>query len=304
MEFDLLTRETPDEYHARRAHGIELNGDQADFDRVQAALRRRWALHIGASRNWFGIHGADQPTGRWLLSIHGHWRELRLYRETSWSGHWPSAVDELFWWIQGVADARGEGDAVRGFLAVPELLNPVETAHILGASGQVWLTTRLSYLRRRTGPLSDRDRALLDLARMQLYVGQRDRRYFGAQARAIAGDTDAAAEWAVLAPQLPVPGPIDNVPGYTEPTGPVPGKLPIHGRNETLKRHQALAIASTHEWLTHNATDPTTDTYEVTLPDKQIRHLPADAVLPWVLGVADQHNQPHLVIYREGDDIA
>lgn len=291
--------------------------------RIEGALRRRHYLHLGAQAGWCEVLGADEMAGRYLVAISGR-RRLLSSATPTWIRSAEVRIDEPRWWAVGVADVHG--------LVLPEqlpdhggLLTTAETADELGVSakgiGQLVAAARRDPDANQLTPLgvSRRDpwhffarevelhQAVADLAsQQQAHAAAKAAReplgtFQAAMTRTRSRITRARKAWQAIAEVFPSPPALDDA--AAAKVAPSPDPLPLGSSHDAENRLNALLIGEREGWFGYDGYNSADDLYSVSLVrggGRFARLLPRQAVLPWVLGVADASGGHRLVAYREG----
>lgn len=239
---------------------------------------------------------------------------------------------EAFAWCDGLCAAAGGGDRVARVAAepVPELVKVSDVGRMIPASdgrggrGGPWLSRQgvawnvnagnlyclygrgkskwLFMAQVKSEALERRvrtaERATRDAARAGEVAGARAaQRELAALMRQA---DDAQAAWLEVRRLLPPPSRPSAAEVALRPK-PSPNPLPIsESKSGVTRRVDALMIAHEQGWLEylHPSVDNTRYAVRVGTGRRARREIPYDAVLPWVLGVADWHGRADLVAYR------
>jgi hypothetical protein len=277
-----------------------------DTDRAAAGGRQTYlalrALRVVQQAGWADLVAADMLAGRYVLDVgtptRPHYRTLHR--------------GEPFWYCVGFGDACGGGDRVADLVDedVPDLLDSAGAAAIIP---------------RELFPFApsmtvDGVRHLVDTGNLYVVYGLHRRRllfraevdYVAAQRRARAlahhGELQAAAraadvaeearaQWAAVRNWLPD---VHERDGADLRPRMAPVVLPAVQQPRAPRLRRALFLADEAGWLSYLHPVDDGEAYVVEVRGVR-RQVPADAVLPYVLGVGDGFGGAgRLVAYREG----
>lgn len=275
--------------------------DYATAGGRQAYLTQR-ALRVVQLAGWADLVAADMLAGRYVLDIgaptRAHYRTLHR--------------GEPFWYCVGFGDSRGGGDLVADLVDedVPDLLDSAGAAAVLPREHFPFAPSMTV----------DGVRHLVETGNLNFLYGSRRQRllfqaevdYVAAQRRARAlahhGDLQdavraadvaeaARVQWAAVRDRLPD---VHPRPGADLTPLPAPVVLPALAQPRALRLRRALFLADGAGWLSYLHPVDDGDAYAVEVRGVR-REVPADGVLPYVLGVGDgTGGAGRLVAYREG----
>lgn len=222
---------------------------------------------------------------------------------------------EAYQWCEGLCWAAGGGDLVARVAdeALPELVAMADVPGMIpavdgrGGKGGPWLTRQgvawnvnagnfyTLYGRGRRSRWLFADQVRAEAAERRVQAAARA----GATKRRLAALVEqegaARAKWLEVRKLLPPPTRPAAAEVDLRPK-PSPDPLPIgQGLPGVTRRVEALMVAADAGWLEY--LHPDGDVYVVRIAGAEVR-VGEDAVLPWLLGVADWHCRADLIAYR------